>query len=62
MYVFYFSSESDDDDENDFRDLNDDPLFEMNNFDSNNKTTNPSFHHKILNNDFFAIKDKTNNL
>ncbi|KAI8129150.1 Cadherin-23 [Lucilia cuprina] len=58
------SSESEDD-EDDFRDLHDDPLFEMNslnNFETNNKTATSNFDHKILNNDFFNVKDKTNNL
>ncbi|XP_065371260.1 cadherin-23-like [Calliphora vicina] len=59
------SSSESEDDEDDFRDLHDDPLFEMNNlnnFEQNNKTTTCDFDHKILNNDFFTSKDKTNNL
>lgn len=54
------SSDSDDA-EDDFADLHDDPLFEMNNTKNIEQKYPENFQHKILNNDLFS-KDKTCNV
>lgn len=55
------SSSESEDDEDDFMDLHDDPLFEMNNMNSfkDHKSSHRNFEHKIINNDFFK-EDKAN--